>query len=156
MKIPAVLKSISLIELLVIVVFIVYIALPIPTPNFLGPYIESPLGLVAILLIAIALFFYSNPILAILFILVGYTLLVRSSIVAGQTAYIQYTPTKTEREQEIKAEVAQNVNLPPLPPNTLEEEVVMQMAPIGKSEIAVFVDTTYKPVATNVKGASPI
>lgn len=156
MKLPAILKSITLVEILIIVIFIVYLVLPVPTPNVLSPYIESPLGMIVILLITIALFIYSNPILAVLYIFVGYTLLRRSSVVAGQTAYIQYTPTKVERAAEIKSEIAQNINLPPQSPNTLEEEIVNKMAPIGKSELSSIISTGYKPVLANSNGAASI
>lgn len=78
MKLPAILKSISLIEIVIIVIFILYIVFPVPTPNGIAPYIESPLGMVSILLILIYLFLKTNPILAVLFIFVGYELLRRS------------------------------------------------------------------------------
>ena len=156
MKLPAILKSITLAEILIIVIFIVYLVLPIPTPNMLGPYIESPLGMIVILLITIALFVYSHPILAVLYIFVGYTLLRRSSVVAGQTAYIQYTPSKMQRAAEIKSEVAENINLPPQNPNTLEEEVVSKMAPIGKSELSAIMPSGFKPVLANAKDAASI
>lgn len=155
-KLPAILKSITLAEILIIVIFIVYLILPVPTPNILSPYIESPLGMIVILLITIALFVYSNPILAVLYIFVGYTLLRRSSVIAGQTAYIQHTPSKMQRAAEIKAEVEQNINLPPQPPNTLEEEVISKMAPIGKSELSAVIPSGYKPVLANSNDASPV
>lgn len=156
MKLPAMLKSITIVEILIIVIFVVYLVLPVPTPNMLGPYIESPLGMIVILLITIALFVYSHPVLAVLYIFVGYTLLRRSAVVSGQTAYIQYTPSKIQREVEIKSEIAQNINLPPQNPNTLEEEVVSKMAPIGKSELSAIMSSSYKPVLANSNGASPI
>jgi len=78
MKLPAILKSITLIEIVVIVIFILYIVFPVPTPAGIAPYIESPLGMVSILLVLVYLFLKSNPILAVLFIFVGYELLRRS------------------------------------------------------------------------------
>ena len=78
MKLPAVLKSISLIESVVIVIFVLYIIFPIPTPAGISSYVESPLGMVSIVLVLIYLFLNSNPILAVLFIFVGYELLRRS------------------------------------------------------------------------------
>jgi hypothetical protein len=78
MKLPAILKSISLIESVVIVIFALYIIFPIPTAAGISSYIESPLGMVSIVLVLIYLFLNSNPILAVLFIFVGYELLRRS------------------------------------------------------------------------------
>jgi len=78
MKLPVILKSISLIEIVVIVIFILYIVFPVPTPSGIAPYVESPLGMVSIVLVLIYLFLKTNPILAVLFIFVGYELLRRS------------------------------------------------------------------------------
>lgn len=161
MKIKSILKSLTMVEILVGIVFIIYLVLPIPTPNMISPYIESPLGMIVIFCITVGLFLYSNPILAILYIFVGYTLLRRSAVVSGQSAYIQYTATDAEKTAEIQHQ--QIVETPPdhspQPQQfdtTLEEEVVSKMAPVGKSELAVFMPSTYSPVATNVNGASPI
>jgi hypothetical protein len=65
----------------------------------------------------------------------------------GQTAYIQNTPKESERDAEIKA-------MNPPQHQTLEEQVVDKMAPIGKSEPLAFVNTGFKPVSDNLKGAS--
>ena len=42
----------------------------------------------------------------------------------------------------------------PIASVSLEEEVVEQMAPIGKSDISVYTSSTFKPVANNVGSAS--
>ena len=63
-------KSFSTIELSLLVVFIIYIILPIDTPSFLAGAIENPISLVIMFGITVYLFMYSNPILAILYILV--------------------------------------------------------------------------------------
>jgi hypothetical protein len=163
MKIPAFLKSIHSTELALMVVFIVYLVFPIGTPKFIAPYVESPLGIVCIFAITVYLFVYSHPILAILYIFVGYELLRRSGAsflgsthkefkimkpsTKSQTAYIQNTPEESERDNDIK-----NLN-PPLE-QTLEEQIVDKMAPVGKSEPLAFINTDFKPISDNLKGAS--
>jgi len=148
-------KSISLIEILVLVIMVVYLVFPIQTPHILAPYVESPLGMISILLITIALFVYASPILAVLYVFVGYTLLRRSAAVKPimNTPSVPLAPTHVEYVHE---EVVQNVNMPPLSPDTLEEEVVAKMAPVGKGEVFEIVTTSFKPVATNVRGAAPV
>jgi hypothetical protein len=42
----------------------------------------------------------------------------------------------------------------PVQVTTLEEEVVQQMAPIGKSDPGMFISTSFKPVADKVGDAS--
>lgn len=96
MKLPAILKSISLIEIVVILIFILYIVFPVPTPGGIAPYVESPLGMVSILIVLVYLFLNSNPILAVLFIFVGYELLRRS----GKNSTVLTTPN--ERRVDVR------------------------------------------------------
>jgi len=65
---------------------------------------------------------------------------------------VQYTQPEVKKNVEMKE---MNKDLP-IEQITLEEVVVSQMAPIGKSDNIVFTASTFKPVATNVQGASPI
>ena len=39
---------------------------------------------------------------------------------------------------------------PPTNSMTLEEEMVKEMAPIGKSDPSTYIDTSYKPIADKV------
>jgi len=147
MKIPEVFKTLSKLEITLLAVFVLYLVLPIPTPTLLSGVVDSPLGMLAIFIVTLYLFFYTNPILAIIYVFVAYELLRRSSIVTGRVAMIQYTPSQAKRDIQMKA-------MNPPQTNTLEEEVIKQMAPIGHSDPAVYVMSSYKPVADNVNGAS--
>jgi len=144
------LKSLTVLEMMLIVVLVVYIILPIRTPAFLRGVIDSPLGMLVLFCITVYLFLYANPVLAILYIFVAYELLRRSSTVAaGRSAYIQYTPSQERRDAEM---VAMN----PPQQRSLEEDVVAQMAPIGKSPMGFYSDSTYKPVSDKTFGASMV
>ncbi|MGA1047666.1 MAG: hypothetical protein ACO3UU_06625, partial [Minisyncoccia bacterium] len=65
----------------------------------------------------------------------------------GKAAMVKYTPTQARKDEKMK-------QMNPVKTTSLEEEVVEQMAPIGKSDISVFTASTFKPVADNVGGAS--
>ena len=91
MKFKNLLKTIKPAEIIVLVIFVLYVIFPVPTPSLMSPYIESPLGLLVLFCIAVALFVYSNPAVGILFIFVAYTLLRRSATVKNETHYVQYT-----------------------------------------------------------------
>jgi hypothetical protein len=147
MKIPEVFKSLSKLEIGLLVVFMAYIVLPIPTPTFLSGMIDSPLGMLVIFLVTLYLFFYTNPVLAIIYVFVAYELLRRSSIVTGRVAMIQYTPSQAQRDVQMKA-----MNPPQF--DTLEEKVIQKMAPIGHSDPSTYLMSSYKPVAEDVGGAS--
>lgn len=163
-------KSISPTEILTIVIFILYIVMPVPTPVSMAPYINSPVGLIAIFCITVALFVYTHPAVAILYIFVAYFLLHRSSntLTPGKTAYLQYTASNEERKAAIQQQLQQSTPRSQPQPQinqqgvvqprqpTLEEDVINKMAPIGKSEPSVFSVSTFSPVATNVKNASPV
>lgn len=165
MNLKLLLKKITLPEILVLVVFVLYLVFPVSTPSELAPYIESPLGLLTIFAITVGLFLHTHPFLGVLYLFVAYTLLRRSSVVKNTAQYVQVTKTSTQKMSDVKKQVTEatppqeevrNVNPDSTQPITLEEEVVMQRAPIGKNEKITIMQTTFKPVATNTIGASMV
>jgi len=109
--------------------------------------IDSSLGMLSIFIITVYLFFHVNPILAVVYIFVAYELLRRSANKGGNVTLMQYTPTQARKDAELRA-------MNPPKPETLEEQVVQQMAPIGHSDPSIFTASSYKPVADNTKNAS--
>lgn len=146
------LKTFSPIDYALLVVFILYIVFPVPTPTWFAPYVDSPLGLVFMFIVTVALFVYTNPILGILYIFVVYEVLRRNhyAVPASQipvgtlqmaTRVPKPLPSQTEKDAEL-----QQMNLSNGP--TLEEEVISVRAPIGKSDLpGAIVQTTFQPVA---------
>ena len=72
MKFKNLLKTTKPAEIVVLVIFILYLIFPVTTPSALSPYIESPLGLLVLFCVTIGLFVYSHPVLGVLFIFVAY------------------------------------------------------------------------------------
>lgn len=147
-------------ELILLVIFVIYLVFPIKTPSFLNGLIDSPFGMTGIFIITISLFIYSKPILAILYLFVAYELLRRSSpksilktsVAGGNYKNVENTPTLNEidlsdRSQGMKF-IEHSVD------TSLEEDVVNKMAPIGVSEPSAFMDTSFKPFISTVSGAS--
>ena len=143
MKVLEIFKSVPPLELALFIIFVLYIIFNIDTPKFIASFIDSPLGMVVLLCVAVYLFLYTNPILGVLFIFVAFELLRRSSNVTARQAIIQYTPTQTKIDSEIKA-------MNPPKEKTLEEEIVDIRAPIGASPVVQFVDSSFKPVADKI------
>lgn len=147
-------KSASPLEIGLFILFVLYIVLPIHTPSSLAPLIDSPGGMIGIFAVTLYLFLYTNPILGILYIFVAYELLRRSGSAvfgsdsgpAGQTAYIQYSPSQHKRNADL-----QQMN--PETSASLEEVIVEKMAPVGHSDQSSYVNSTFKPVSENVHGA---
>ena len=141
-------KSASPLEIALFVLFVIYIVLPIETPNTIAPFIHSPLGLVGIFIITLYLFLYTNPILGILYIFVAFELIRRSTQVGnvGTTSYIQYSPSQQRRDSDLK-------QMNPVMSASLEEDVVSKMAPLGHSDPSAFVDSGFKPSQDSIRYA---
>lgn len=148
MNISSYLKTISKMEYLVLAVFIIYIIFPVKTPYQFAYYIDHPLGIVLVFIIAFYLFFYTTPLLGILFLFVAYELFRRSSTIIARVPIIQYTPTEEKRQTEMIL-----MNSPDF--KTLEEEIVAQRAPVDVSK-SLYNETTFKPVYDRVNNASLI
>ena len=165
MKKSLFLKNMQIPEIVVLVIFILYLIFPVSTPGELSPYIESPLGVVLLLIMIVALFLYSHPIVAVLFMFVAYTLLRRSAVVQPKVAYVQETQSTKDKMKAAQDELekatpphheVRNDDLRARQPKSLEEEIVADQSPIGVSNKITVLESTYLPVSTNVSGTSSV
>ena len=147
MKFLSFMDSLTNVETAVIVMLISYLALPVQLPDMFANMVDSPMGTIGIFILSVYLFFNANPLVAVLFVLVAYEMFRRSSNATGKAAMIKYTPTQARKDDKMK-------KMNPVKTTSLEEEVVNEMAPVGKSDVSVFTTSTYKPVAENVGSAS--
>ena len=148
MKLTDFTKSLTPLETAALIIFVVYIVFPFKTPFFLSGIVNTPLGLVAILIITLYLFFYTNPILGVVYIFVAYELIRRSSLVkvaASDNYMISSSPSEVQRSFEMN-------QLNPSPVVSLEEDVVAKMAPATVFQY-VESDTGYKPVNEKTNGS---
>jgi len=139
----------SPLELLLFASFIFYLVFQIDTPNVLVPYIDSAMGMIAIVGVTLYLFLYTHPILGVLSIFVAYEVLRRSTIRINQVKLFQPNPVQDTVDKEMKA-----MNPPKV--FTLEEQLVAKMAPLPKSGPSDFVDSSYKPVSESIHDATEI
>lgn len=149
MKLSDFTKSLTSLEIAALVIFAIYIIFPFRTPAFLAGMVNNPLGLISVVIITIYLFFYTNPILGVVYIFVAYELLRRSALVksSGDAYLVKYTPTEVKRQSEM-------VKMNPRASLTLEEDVVSKMAPSQKFNATEGISTDFKPVAERISGAS--
>jgi hypothetical protein len=141
--------SFSPIEITLLVLFIFYLTFNIETPIVIAEVIESPFGLLTLSVLLMFLFFYGNPIIAVLFVFVAYELLKRSSMTTGRTAIAEHTPSQKKKDVQMKM-------MTPKTDSSLEEEIVNKMAPIGKGELPQIIAASFKPLASNMQGASKV
>jgi hypothetical protein len=151
MKFPSI-NSVSPLEVVLFVVFLLYLIFPIPTPAFLIPYVNTNLGIAVIVILAIYMLLYTTPILGVLTLIVAYELLRRSSngLVRPKVPLVRHTPSQPRKDKEM-------AQLNPTKEISLEEEVVNQMAPVGQSPVlGEVLDTPFKPRQEKLEGVSAV
>ena len=149
MKLSDFTKALSPLEIAALVIFAIYIIFPFKTPAFLSGTVNTPIGLVVILVVTLYLFFYTNPILGVVYIFVAYELIRRSSLVRRGSAdnyMVRSSPSEVQRAAEME-------QMNPVRSVTLEEDVISKMAPAQVFHDNT-IDTGFKPVAERVVGAS--
>ena len=150
MKLSDFTNKLSSIEITALVVFVIYIIFPFRTPSFLIGTINTPMGLVGILVITLFLFFYTNPILGVVYIFVAYELIRRSSLVtsgAKDNYIVRSSPSEIQKAAEMNL-------MNPTHNVSLEEDVISKMAPAQVFHHNVGINTGFKPVVEKVKDAS--
>jgi hypothetical protein len=133
-------------QLVLVILFIIYLVLGFQMPDPVANVIDSSLGKVIVGLVALLLFGYCNPILGVLGLLVAYQLIKSSSEKTGMAALEQYYPTE-EKKWSPFTPTHQF-------PYTLEQEVVKQMA--SQKFNANYVKAPYRPVLDDTHDASMI
>ena len=134
-------------EVILVVLFIIYLIMGFKTPEPVAGIVDTLAGKIVIFITIIYLFMYTNPILAVLALFVGFDLIRRSSLVTGIDALQKFAPTEEKKSSQFTA-----FNQFPY---TLEQEVVSKMAPIMKSGFSLS-QASYKPLLDNLYDASPV
>jgi hypothetical protein len=134
-------------ELVLVVLFIIYLIMGSKTPEPVAGMVDTLVGKIAIFIIIIYLFMHANPILAVLALLVGFDLIRRSSMATGIDALQRFAPSEEKKSSQFTA-----FNQFPY---TLEQEVVAKMAPVMKSGSSLS-QASYKPLLDNLYDASPL
>jgi hypothetical protein len=134
-------------ELLLAVLFIIYLIMGYRTPQPVANVIDTIVGKAIIFIVVIVLFVHSNPILAVLSLFVAFDLIRRSSVATGIDALHRFLPTEKAKSSQFSA-----FNQFPY---TLEQEVVKKMAPIIQSGSSL-TKASYMPLLENLYDASPI
>ena len=131
-------------ELILVILFIIYLIMGYSTPKPISWYIDTIVGKIVIIVVVWFLFMYSNPILAILAVFVAFNLIYRSS---GQNAYSMYSPCEDKKSDHFFAFNQFQY--------TLEEEIVKKMVPKFNAGSSI-TNAQYKPILDNNYEASPL
>ena len=134
-------------QVVLCILFIIYLIMGYNMPTSVAGVIDTIYGKIIVVVVALILFSYVNPILGVLGFLVAFELIRRSSLATGTYALNNYIPTEEKKSSNLSA-----MNQFPY---TLEQEVVKKMAPIR-----VTCDTqtppTFRPILDDNYDAAPI
>ena len=135
-------------QLILGVVFILYLLLQTKPPASIAEYIDTPLGNILVVAVAITTFYYSNPIVGILGFVVAYELVRTSKLASGK---IFINRVLSNESSKFKTMEKLNVDRRVM---TLEEEMVGKMAPLVKHDISS--NMSYKPILDSFHDAAPL
>ena len=142
-------QSLSQMEIGMLLLFVIYLVVDIYPPEIVASYIDTPIGMVGVLLTSLYVFMNYKSVLGVVFLFVAYEIVRRSARVNNRVPMMLNTPTQAKKNAELAA-----MN-PPLA-TSLEEDVVEQMAPVGKSSLISYTMSEYKPVSSDIHNASAL
>lgn len=132
-------------QLLLGIVFVLYILLNVQTPKMIAGLVNNLVGNVVIILVALTILMNSHPVVGVLGLVVAYELIRRSGVSDG-----------TYNTNYLTTEKAKSVDFAKFNdfPVTLEEEVVSKMAPVIRNDDPPH--SEYTPVLDDLHDAAGI
>lgn len=134
-------------QVVLCLLFIIYLIMGYKMPDSVAGVVDTIYGKIIVVIVALVLFSFANPILGVLGFFVAFELIRRSSMTTGTYALDHYVPTEVKKESELNA-----MNQFPY---TLEQEVVKKMAPI-KENCEPGSTGDFSPVLDDTYDAAPI
>jgi hypothetical protein len=133
-------------ELLLSVLFVIYLVMGFKMPGVVASMIDTTIGKIVVVLVALMLFAYTNPILGVLGLLVAYQLIKGAAIKTGMAGLESYYPT----EQKKWSPFTPTHQFP----YTLEQEVVKNMT--TQKFNTNYVKPSFSPVLDETYDAAPL
>ena len=133
-------------ELVLSVLFVIYLVIGYQVPHGVASMIDSTPGKIVVLLVALMLFAYSNPVLGVLALLVAYQMIKGAAVKTGMAGLEEYYPT--EQKKWTPFTPAHQF------PYTLEQEVVKKMT--TQKFNTEYVKAPFKPILDDTHDASPL
>ena len=133
-------------QLILVVLFIIYLVMGLKMPDGVANMIDSTAGKIVVVLVALMLFAYSNPVLGVLALIVAYQLVKSASVKTGMAGLEQYYPTEQKKWSPFTP--AHQF------PYTLEQEVVKNMT--TQKFNTDYVKAPFRPTLEDTHDASPL
>ena len=90
-------------ELVLVILFIIYLIMGYKTPEPIASMIDSIVGKIVIFVIVIYMFMHTHPVLAVLALFVAFDLIRRSSVTTGIDALQRYAPSEEKKMSQFSA-----------------------------------------------------
>ena len=133
-------------QLVLSVLFVIYLVMGYKMPEGVATIIDSNAGKIIVVLTALMLFAYSNPILGVLALLVAYQMIKGASVKTGMAGLEQYYPTQQKKWSPFTP--AHQF------PYTLEQEMVKHMT--TQKFNTDYVKMPFSPTLDDTHDASPL
>lgn len=133
-------------EMVLTILFVVYLVLGYKMPATIATLVDTTFGKIAVVIVALMLFAYSNPVLGVLALLVAYQMIKGASIKTGMAGLEAYYPTEAKKWSPFSP--ANQF------PYTLEQEVVKNMT--TQKFNTEYVKAPYRPTLDDTHDASPL
>lgn len=133
-------------QLVLAVLFALYLIVGYKLPQGVANMVDSTIGKIIVVIIALMLFAYSNPVLGVLALLVAYQLIKGASVKTGMAGLEQYYPTQAKKWSPFTPTHQF--------PYTLEEEVVKNMT--TQKFNTEYVKMPFRPTLEDTHDASPL
>ena len=133
-------------QLVLAVLFALYLVMGYQLPEGVATAIDSTIGKIIVVVVALMLFAYSNPVLGVLALLVAYQLIKGASVKTGMAGLEEYYPTEAKKWSPFTPTHQF--------PYTLEQEVVKNMT--TQKFNTEYVKAPYRPTLDDTHDASPL
>ena len=131
------------------ILFIVYLMSNMVLPPSLTSLINTQIGMATVVLLSITVFYHTHPVVGILGFLVAYEMIRTARTTSPTILYSQSQPTFSTKHDKLHAMQ---------PPNTrsLEEDMITNMVPLVVPSDATSMPSSYLPVLSDTKHATPL
>jgi len=145
----SILRPLKIVEIVVLVFFILFLIFSVPIPSMIACWIDNPLGVALLLILAAYLLFVYHPVVGVVFLFVVYELVRRSSMVVHvKIPIMDYTGTEKHRNR-----VLEKMN--PVEPMSVDEETVVQYGAYQTNPTTTYHETSFHPVYDKAPNSSP-
>jgi hypothetical protein len=133
-------------ELVLSILFVLYLVMGFHVPDGVATIIDTSIGKIVVVLVALMLFAYSNPVLGVLALLVAYQLIKGASVKTGMAGLEEYYPTEAKKWTPFTPTHQF--------PYTLEQEVVKNMT--TQKFNTEYVKAPFRPLLDDTHDAAPL